>query len=359
MRVDRLDAANWEDLHHAFAPHLRRVIERYVSRDAVDDVMQETLLRAYRNRHLVDPQRPIGPWLATIARRAAIDAVRRDRARQAAEARVGASPVSADPVGDECLNAVRRENVRRALEGLTPRHRSLVAHELQGTKRQTLAAADGTTGTGLKSAMARARANFRVRYIRISEETGVFGAGGVVGRRLLAVRLRMQRVLAVVSEQGVTAGVAVVSVALMTFPAWARDQERAVDAQTGRRSTMLAVHMGTMPLGIGPSTPGGSAISNPSGAEETRLPASAPGAATGVGPDMRIASEATVGADHDRATVSLYTRVTIGGTDTRDSTESDVECGHRVGAAGCAAIGLLPPVDSSQEHVGAGAQGEN
>jgi RNA polymerase sigma factor (sigma-70 family) len=42
----------------------------------VDDAVQETLLAIHRRRHTFDPQYPLGPWLAAIAKRKWVDQLR-------------------------------------------------------------------------------------------------------------------------------------------------------------------------------------------------------------------------------------------------------------------------------------------
>jgi len=55
-------------------------VVRSILRDQsqVDDAVQETFLRAWRGAGTFDVTRPVGPWLFTIARRTAIDQVRRE-----------------------------------------------------------------------------------------------------------------------------------------------------------------------------------------------------------------------------------------------------------------------------------------
>jgi RNA polymerase sigma-70 factor (ECF subfamily) len=45
--------------------------------EVTDDVVQDTLLTVHRVRHTYEPGRPIKPWLAAIATRRSIDALRR------------------------------------------------------------------------------------------------------------------------------------------------------------------------------------------------------------------------------------------------------------------------------------------
>ncbi|MEM8925227.1 MAG: sigma-70 family RNA polymerase sigma factor [Actinomycetota bacterium] len=47
-------------------------------RQLAEDAAQETFMRAWRGASGFDPERPLGPWLATIARRTALDVHRRE-----------------------------------------------------------------------------------------------------------------------------------------------------------------------------------------------------------------------------------------------------------------------------------------
>jgi RNA polymerase sigma-70 factor (ECF subfamily) len=50
-------------------------------RDLADEATQQTFVQAWRSAERLDPGRDPGPWLATIARRAAIDIYRREQRR--------------------------------------------------------------------------------------------------------------------------------------------------------------------------------------------------------------------------------------------------------------------------------------
>lgn len=55
---------------------LHRYFQRRLPLGDVDDAVQETLLAVHRRRHTYDPQYPLGPWLASIAKRKWIDQLR-------------------------------------------------------------------------------------------------------------------------------------------------------------------------------------------------------------------------------------------------------------------------------------------
>lgn len=67
------DDVDWQQVYTLHAGRLRRVVAKRVAPDAIDDVLQETFLRAYRSRHRLDTSRPLEPWLTTIAIRVAAD----------------------------------------------------------------------------------------------------------------------------------------------------------------------------------------------------------------------------------------------------------------------------------------------
>jgi RNA polymerase sigma-70 factor (ECF subfamily) len=90
-----------------------RICLRYVSRDDAEDAAQETFVRAFVHRERFDPNRPLLPWLMTIAKRICIDRVRKhepdlDEEIERAPAR--------DPATDAEQTTSTREELRR-LEG--------------------------------------------------------------------------------------------------------------------------------------------------------------------------------------------------------------------------------------------------
>jgi RNA polymerase sigma-70 factor (ECF subfamily) len=55
---------------------LTRYFQRRLPSGDVDDAVQETLLAIHRRRHTYDPQYPLGPWLAAIAKNKWVDQLR-------------------------------------------------------------------------------------------------------------------------------------------------------------------------------------------------------------------------------------------------------------------------------------------
>ncbi|EJL31879.1 sigma-70 family RNA polymerase sigma factor [Novosphingobium sp. AP12] len=55
---------------------LTRYFQRRLPPGEVDDAVQETLLAVHRRRHTYDPQYPLAPWLAAIAKNKWVDQLR-------------------------------------------------------------------------------------------------------------------------------------------------------------------------------------------------------------------------------------------------------------------------------------------
>lgn len=82
--------------------------------------MQDTLLTIHRIRHTYEPGRPVKPWLAAIAVRRSIDAVRRRQrvARRDVHDAVALESF-ADPAANETMGADNQRSVERITAGLS------------------------------------------------------------------------------------------------------------------------------------------------------------------------------------------------------------------------------------------------
>jgi RNA polymerase sigma factor (sigma-70 family) len=90
-----------------------------------EDATQQTFLQAWRAAATYDPTRELGPWLATISRRAAISLYRRDRRHEdidnvdPSDPRLTSLPPSVEQLYDVW-------EVRRALDSLPSQERELI-----------------------------------------------------------------------------------------------------------------------------------------------------------------------------------------------------------------------------------------
>lgn len=127
---------------------IRAVARRQgVAPDAVDDVVQETLLTVHRVRHTYDPSRSYDAWLAAIAARRAIDALRSHGRRDRRELH-DEYALETHPDHDDATRETEREQtaqqVRDAVATLPPGQREAV--EQLALKERSLAEAAQHTG---------------------------------------------------------------------------------------------------------------------------------------------------------------------------------------------------------------------
>lgn len=115
--------------------------------DAVDDVVQETLMTVHRVRHTYDPTRSFDAWLAAIASRRAIDALRSQgrRGRREVHDEFALDQYAAhDDASAEGEREQQARRLRDAISKLPPGQREAV--EQLGLKELTLAEAANLTG---------------------------------------------------------------------------------------------------------------------------------------------------------------------------------------------------------------------
>ena len=164
-------------------PHLRALhvhcYRMLGSLHEAEDLVQETLLRAWRRRETYAGRAPFGAWLYGIATNACIDALARRERRvlpqavfdpddPAAEPGAPRTDVAwLEPYPDRLLDPAsefdRRENVRlafvAAVQQLPPRPRAvLLLRDVLGWTAQEVAELLGTTRASVNSALQRARA---------------------------------------------------------------------------------------------------------------------------------------------------------------------------------------------------------
>jgi RNA polymerase sigma factor (sigma-70 family) len=76
-RIARADQAALEESYRMYGPTVRAYLRRFLRPDEVDDVLQVVFLEVWRSRARIDPSRPFEGWLFGIARKRAIDQLRR------------------------------------------------------------------------------------------------------------------------------------------------------------------------------------------------------------------------------------------------------------------------------------------
>ncbi|ACQ78510.1 RNA polymerase, sigma-24 subunit, ECF subfamily [Beutenbergia cavernae DSM 12333] len=155
-------------LHDAHAPALRRyVVALGVEGGGVDDVVQETLVRAWRKPEVLDEtQRSARAWLFTVARHLVIDEHRTARRRHERPA-WDPPDVAVDDESDHLLD---QWLVADALAALTPEHRSVVVRAYYGG----WSVAQIASAAGIPAGTVKSRLHYGLRALRLAlQEKGV------------------------------------------------------------------------------------------------------------------------------------------------------------------------------------------
>ncbi|HEY5833107.1 MAG TPA: sigma-70 family RNA polymerase sigma factor [Streptomyces sp.] len=148
-----------------FAYVLRLVAgDRYLA----EDVVQETLLRAWKSASRLDPAaRSLRPWLVTVARRIVIDS---HRGRQSRPQETSAAILEQLPAQDELDRSLRLMTISDALQDLSAAHREALVETYFRGRTVTEAAEE----LGLPPGTVRSRVFYALRALRNAlEERGV------------------------------------------------------------------------------------------------------------------------------------------------------------------------------------------
>lgn len=162
-RAQRGEEAAWRALVERYQRPVFALLSRMLSpvarRDLVEDLAQDTFLRAFRALPGFDRAAPgrLSSWLLTIATRLALDELRQRRALEEP-----LQPVhfqAAAGAGDRPLAAT----LTRAVAALSPDHRAVILlREVHGLDYEEIAAALGISVGTVRSRLSRARAQLRM-----------------------------------------------------------------------------------------------------------------------------------------------------------------------------------------------------
>jgi RNA polymerase sigma-70 factor (ECF subfamily) len=158
-----MDDAQLEALYTQYGPSLRRYLISLTFGDQhlAEDILQETLLRAWRTPALVnDRSDSARAWLTTVARNIVIDRLRR-RGRRPQESGADALPQIAEPTCeiDRVLTSL---TVRDALAKLTPTRRHILV-EMYFNQRSLN---EVSQSLGIPVGTVKSRAHYALRALR-------------------------------------------------------------------------------------------------------------------------------------------------------------------------------------------------
>jgi RNA polymerase sigma-70 factor (ECF subfamily) len=157
-------------LYREHAGALYAYVLRLVAGDRylAEDIVQETLLRAWKSASKLDPQaRSLRPWLVTVARRLVIDG---HRSRQARPPETSPAALDQLPANDEMERSLRLMTISDALQDLSDAHREALVETYFRGRTVNEAAAE----LGLPAGTVRSRVFYALRALRNAlEERGV------------------------------------------------------------------------------------------------------------------------------------------------------------------------------------------
>lgn len=170
VRDDELVRALYDDHGEALFLHSLRLVGG--DRQRAEDLVQETLVRAWKHPELLDPERgSVRAWLFTTARNLSIDAWRR-RSSRPTEVITDEVPdlVPVAPGDDEVDRAVEAWMIAEALERLTPSHRQVLIECFYRGR----SVADAAAVLGVAPGTIKSRTHYALRSLRLAlAEMGV------------------------------------------------------------------------------------------------------------------------------------------------------------------------------------------
>jgi RNA polymerase sigma-70 factor, ECF subfamily len=130
-------------------------------RQQAEDVVQETMVRAWRQAGQLDLAAPsLMPWLVTVARRIVIDQGRRRRARPT---ETGDQMLENVPVADTTEDLLRKVVVTEAMQALSAAHREILNETILRDRSVSQAA----EALGIPVGTVKSRVYYALRALRL------------------------------------------------------------------------------------------------------------------------------------------------------------------------------------------------
>ena len=157
------DDAMVTELYRQYRAPLMSYVLRLTAGDRqhAEDVVQETMVRAWRQADRLDLAEPsLMPWLVTVARRIVIDDERR---RSARPAETGDDMLENTPVADTTEDLLRKVVVAEALQALSPAHREVLNETILRDRTVNEAA----EALGIPVGTVKSRVYYALRALRV------------------------------------------------------------------------------------------------------------------------------------------------------------------------------------------------
>jgi RNA polymerase sigma factor (sigma-70 family) len=162
-RRDQADDAIVTELYRRYRTPLLAYVLRLTGgdRQQAEDVVQETMVRAWRQADQLDLAAPsLMPWLVTVARRIVIDQERRRRARPT---ETGDQMLENVPVADTTEDLLRKVVVAEAMQALSAAHREILNETILRDRSVNQAA----EALGIPVGTVKSRVYYALRALRL------------------------------------------------------------------------------------------------------------------------------------------------------------------------------------------------
>jgi RNA polymerase sigma-70 factor (ECF subfamily) len=176
QRIRAGATGEFAELVRRHQPRVCGLLHRY-ERDAqrVEDLAQETFLKAWRALDQFDGRAPFEHWISRIAVRTALDHLRREKRHK--------NEIGLPELGEDVLDWLRgpderneldsrdaAEVLQRAMRELSPADRVVITlQELEGCSVKEIAAVLGVSGIAVRVRAVRARAKLKRALEKLSE----------------------------------------------------------------------------------------------------------------------------------------------------------------------------------------------
>jgi RNA polymerase sigma-70 factor (ECF subfamily) len=161
--AERADPEAIRTLYADYGPALFGYVLRLLNgdRQQAEDIVQETLLRAWRHPEALDPALgDVRPWLWTVARRLVIDRI---RARRSRPHDVAEYVLAGAHIDDDLDRALEAWQIADALRSLTIDHRAVLVQ----TYYLGRTVAEAAAVLGVPVGTVKSRASYALRELRL------------------------------------------------------------------------------------------------------------------------------------------------------------------------------------------------
>jgi RNA polymerase sigma-70 factor, ECF subfamily len=164
--LEKLYARYW-------TPLINYINKRLSDRHMAEEIVQETMLRAWRHADKLDPERgSVQSWLCRVAHNIMVDRIRRKHARPAEVYDTSASH-EAYAIGDHASAVGTAVDVQRAIAQLSPIYRTV----LRLIYFDGRTCAEAAEILGIPSGTVRSRVHYALRQLRTALEDKRFADG--------------------------------------------------------------------------------------------------------------------------------------------------------------------------------------